>query len=307
MTTATLPRFRQRTNGHAKRNSHGAMVDPNDGHRRAATKPCKLIASLDVPIEMIEVHPAVPRKEFPEDRIEALAQSLMRDDMLQRPIVRQLEDGTYQLLSGLRRLRAAVKLGWTELPVTVRGCNDVEALRIIGSDQLLQEEWNAIELAHYLKHLCTPPDDGGAGLTREQAAAMFGRNGPWASDHVLLLSLPEEIQAMVISGEMSRTTARLLVPDAQDAALLNAVIEDIRQHPAGWQTREQAEFSVHALKSAPGSQAVQSGPKREKKERAERFSRKRVETLLQPFAKNARHLRLVIEVAQSLLSSFEQS
>ena len=157
-------------------------------------------------IDDIEPNRAQPRKEFDEAGLSELADSISQYGVLQPLLVRPQKDGSYQIVAGERRWRAARKAGLTEVPVTVRSLNDEEAAAIALIENLQREDLNPIEEAEGLQELIE-----NYGLTQEETAARVGKSRPAVANALRLLRLPEDIIGLVRSGKISQGHSRALL------------------------------------------------------------------------------------------------
>lgn len=154
----------------------------------------------------IEDNPFQPRRVFTESEIASLSESLKEHDILQ-PILVRVVDGRYQLISGERRLRAAIKANWQTIPARIRTADDrlVSELAIV--ENLQRKDLNAIEKAlsfrRYLdEHHCTQEDLAGRLKIDRSTIANLMR----------LLELPANIQLSLQQGNISAGHARALLP-----------------------------------------------------------------------------------------------
>ena len=127
--------------------------------------------AVTLPIDEIEPNRDQPRKTFDETALAELADSIRAHGVLQPLLVRPSADGSYRLVAGERRYRAARMAGLTEVPVTVREMTDEEESVFALIENLQREDLNAIEEAEGLKQLIDT-----YGLTQEQAAARVGKS-----------------------------------------------------------------------------------------------------------------------------------
>ncbi|QEG21844.1 ParB/RepB/Spo0J family partition protein [Mariniblastus fucicola] len=159
----------------------------------------------------IEDNPFQPRREFSEPEIVSLSESLKEHDLMQ-PILVRVVDDRYQLISGERRLRAAIKANWQTIPARIRNADDrlVSELAIV--ENLQRKDLNAIEKAlsfrRYIdEHRCT----------QEDLAKRLKIDRSTIANLMRLLELPTKIQTSVQTGRISAGHARALLPlgDAQ--------------------------------------------------------------------------------------------
>lgn len=154
----------------------------------------------------IEDNPFQPRRVFSEPEIASLAESLKEHDILQ-PILVRVVDGRYQLISGERRLRAAIKANWQTIPARIREADDrlVSELAIV--ENLQRKDLNPIEKAlsfrRYIdEHHCT----------QEDLASRLKIDRSTIANLMRLLELPGPIQEALQSGQISAGHARALLP-----------------------------------------------------------------------------------------------
>ncbi len=157
-------------------------------------------------IDDVEPNRAQPRKAFDEKALNELAESISQYGVLQPLLVRPRKDGSYQIVAGERRWRAAKKAGLKEIPVTVRDLSDDETAAIALIENLQREDLNPIEQAQGLSELIET-----YGLTQEEAAYRVGKSRPAVANSLRLLKLPEDIRDGVSEGKISEGHARALL------------------------------------------------------------------------------------------------
>ena len=180
-------------------------------------------SAVKLKINDIEPNRAQPRKSFDEEELEELANSISTHGVIQPLLVRPLADGGYQLIAGERRWRASRMAGLTEVPVVIREMSDSEAMELALVENLQREDLNPIEEAQGLALLMET-----YGLTQEQAAKRVGKSRPAVANSMRLLSLPQEVLAMVERGELSAGHARTILAlenAGQITALANEIIK----------------------------------------------------------------------------------
>ena len=159
-----------------------------------------------VPLSAIEPNKDQPRREFDEEKLQQLADSISRYGVLQPLLVRDMGNGRYQLLAGERRWRAARLAGLTELPVQLKELEDQGVLEVALIENLQREDLNPMEQAGGYRRLMEE-----FSLTQEEVAARVGRSRPAVANTLRLLSLPKTIQDMVQEGALSEGHGRALV------------------------------------------------------------------------------------------------
>lgn len=180
--------------------------------------------AVTLPINDIEPNRKQPRKEFEPKALAELSDSIKEHGVLQPLLVRPMTDGSYRLVAGERRYRAARMAGLTEVPVTIREMSDEEESVFALIENLHREDLNAIEEAEGFKMLIDT-----YGLTQEQAAQRVGKSRPEVANSLRILTLPEKITDYVKSGKISKGHAKaLLAFDSEEEQLRVAelVIKD---------------------------------------------------------------------------------
>ena len=170
-------------------------------------------------IEDIQKNPYQPRKDFPEEKIKELAQSIKENGLIQPIIVRQSPVIGYEILAGERRYRASILAGLSEVPVIVKNLSDQDMMLHSIIENLQRENLNPIEEAKAYQSLIDK------GFTHTEIAEKMGKSRPYITNLVRLLGLPKHILTEVESGKLSQAHARLLIQlssDKQDK-LLNRI------------------------------------------------------------------------------------
>ena len=174
-------------------------------------------------INDIEPNRDQPRKNFDEEALKELADSIALHGVIQPLLVRPLSDGGYQLIAGERRWRASRMAGLTQVPVVVREMTDEESMELALIENLQREDLNPIEEAEGFKLLMDTYS-----FTQEQAAEKVGKSRPAVANALRLLSLPETVLDMVKQGIISSGHARTLIP-LTDEKLIIKLAEEISQ------------------------------------------------------------------------------
>ena len=172
-----------------------------------------------VQIKDIQKNPYQPRKEFSEEKIQELAQSIKENGLIQPIIVRKSPVLGYEILAGERRYRASIVAGLSEVPVIVKQLSDQDMMLHSIIENLQRENLNPIEEAKAYQSLIDK------GFTHTEIAEKMGKSRPYITNLVRLLVLPKHILTEVESGKLSQAHARLLIQlssDKQDK-LLNRI------------------------------------------------------------------------------------
>lgn len=159
-------------------------------------------------INIIEIEPnkSQPRKNFEQDKLEELAESIKTHGVIQPIIVRELDSGFYQIIAGERRWRAAKIAGLKKVPVIIRDYEDRQAMEIALIENLQREDLNPVEEAKAYKNLLEEFN-----LTQEEISKRVGKSRSAIANSLRLLNLPKEIQKMLIENLFSMGHARALL------------------------------------------------------------------------------------------------
>lgn len=180
---------------------------------------------IELPLGRIEPNPRQPRKRFPAEQIEALAESIRAQGVIHPLVVRPHPEAPqrYQLVAGERRLRAVRLLGWQWAPALVREVPDEQLLEAALVENLQREELTPIEEATAYRTLLDQ-----YGYTQDTLAGQVGKDRSTIANLVRLLSLPLSLQEDLEAGRLTTGHARALLaipePDRQ-VALRNVIVE----------------------------------------------------------------------------------
>ncbi len=159
-----------------------------------------------IPVAKIKTNPYQPRTDFDEVALHELSESIKLQGLIQPITVRSNGDGTYQLISGERRLRASKAAGLTEIPAYVRTANDQQMLEMALIENIQRENLNAIEVALSFQRMIDE-----CGLKQEQLGERVSKNRTTVTNYLRLLKLPPVIQAAIRDGQLSMGHARAIV------------------------------------------------------------------------------------------------
>ncbi len=163
-----------------------------------------------------------PRTRMDEGALGELAESIRTQGIMQPILVRPLgQPGSYEIIAGERRFRAAQLAGLSEVPVLVREVADENAAVMALIENIQREDLNPLEEAHGVKRLLDE-----FGLTHEQASQAIGRSRSATSNLLRLLNLTEPVQTMLLAGDIDMGHARALLATeaAQQILLANEII-----------------------------------------------------------------------------------
>lgn len=159
-----------------------------------------------IPLDLIEINPKQPRKDFDPKALEELAASIQLHDIIQPITVAQLANGKYRLISGERRLRASKMAGLTDIPAYIRTADDQTLLELALLENLQRENLNAIEIALSYKRLMDECE-----MTQEQVSERMKKERSTVANYLRLLKLPPDIQKAVRDNEISMGHARAII------------------------------------------------------------------------------------------------
>ena len=163
-------------------------------------------ALRELAIELIRPNPKQPRRDFDGESLLALSESIKARGVLQPLVVRALPGGSYELIAGERRLRAAKLAGLERVPAIVRESGEDERLELALIENMAREDLNPIDEARACASLV---DD--LGVTKEELGRRVGRSRVAISNSIRLLDLPDEVQAMIQTAELSAGHGRALL------------------------------------------------------------------------------------------------
>lgn len=164
------------------------------------------VSSVKLRLSEIEPNKDQPRKDFDEEAISELADSIARYGVIQPLLVRPMPGGGYQLVAGERRWRASRRAGLTEVPVVIREMTDGEMMELALIENLQREDLNPIEEAEGIRLLIDE-----YGLTQETAAERIGRSRSAVTNSLRLLNLPESVKELARQNKLSAGHARALL------------------------------------------------------------------------------------------------
>jgi ParB family chromosome partitioning protein len=166
----------------------------------------------NVPVELIVPNPRQPRRSFDEDALLALSSSLRERGVLQPVLIRPVAGGTYELVAGERRWRAAQLAGLETIPALVRERDDAESLEAALIENMAREDLNPVEEARACAALVEE-----LGLTRESVGLRVGRSRVAVTNLLRLLDLPDDVLELLERGELSEGHGRALLLAADHA------------------------------------------------------------------------------------------
>ncbi len=183
----------------------------------------------ELPIDEIYPNPNQPRKDFDEGALLDLTNSIKEHGVISPIVVNRNKDGTYMIIAGERRYRAAKRAGLEQIPAVVKDYDERKIQEVSLIENLQREDLNPIEAAFGMKRLMDEFN-----LTQEFLAERLGKSRPAIANTLRLLTLSEEVVALVRDGKLSSGHARTLVPVPKEnqAELARECVKE------GWSVRE---------------------------------------------------------------------
>lgn len=194
------------------------------------------VGSVEIPTDKIRPNTLQPRSDFSQKSLEELQASIREHGVLQPVLVRPISNspGTYEIVAGERRWRAASSVGLKEIPAVVRSMDDRSALEAALVENLQREDLNPIERARAYRKLTEE-----FGLTQDAVARRVGRSQASVANTIRLLALPPEVMASVEAGRITEGHARALL-----------MLEDVEKIRVVWRKVESNGLSVRATEAA---------------------------------------------------------
>jgi ParB family transcriptional regulator, chromosome partitioning protein len=209
-----------------------------------------------VAIARIDSNPHQPRQAFDEAEMQTLAESIQAHGLLQPVVVRRVKD-RFQLIAGERRLRAATKAGWAEVPVLIVEANDRQVAELAIVENLQRKDLNPLEKAASFQRYLEQYH-----CTQEDLAARLKIDRSTIANLIRLLELPDAVQESIRRGKITQGHARALLPlgdEKEQVAFCQRIQQEglsVRQTEAIVQeTIEQADAEPLALVTRDGDKA----------------------------------------------------
>lgn len=197
-------------------------------------------------INEVEPNRNQPRKNFSENGLEELAKSIEQNGIIQPILVRPMADGSYQLIAGERRWRAARMVGLTEVPVTIREMSDEEASIFALIENLQREDLNPVEEAEGLKSLIES-----YGFTQEEAADKVGKSRTAVTNTLRLLKLPSPVLNLLGVGKITAGHARALLGLDDEKEMLKIAEATVAQDLSVRQVEKMVKYAAQGEKPKP--------------------------------------------------------
>jgi ParB family chromosome partitioning protein len=238
---------------------------------------------LEIPLDKIIPNRSQPRTIFGESELQALAKSLKETGVLQPIVVRRIGDGSFELVAGERRWRAAKLAGLPSVPSLVRVSNDEKSLVLALVENIQREGLNPMEEARAYSRLLTE-----FGLTQDQVGMAIGKDRSSVANIIRLVSLPNEIQKLIENYDVTLGHAKVLAGIANvddQLAVAKKIVKDQL-------SVRQTEMIVEGLRKKEKTQTILKSSRRQVSPVEEQL-RKKLETKVK-VAKGARGGQIVI-------------
>src|SRR5215217_3546733 len=196
-----------------------------------------------ISLDVIQPNARQPRRTFDQARLAELAESIRTRGVLQPVVVRPLAGGSFELIAGERRLRAAQMVQLETIPALVRDTDDWEKLDLALAENMARVDLNPVEEARACAMLV---DD--LGLTKQEVGRRVGRSRVAISNLVRLLELPEEALELIETGALSEGHGRAILL-CKDHAKRRQLALDVRD--GGWSVRETERLAREAEQGKP--------------------------------------------------------
>lgn len=203
----------------------------------------------EIPLEQIEANPNQPRREFDEDALQELANSIVEIGIIQPITLRQVEDNKFQIIAGERRWRASQLAGLQAIPAYIRTIKDESIMELALVENIQREDLNAIEIALAYEHLLSAED-----MTQERVSERVGKSRTAITNYLRLLKLPAQVQMALQKKEIDMGHARALLA-IDSPSLQIKLFREIQKH--GYSVRKVEELA-QKLKNG---EDIQSGKK----------------------------------------------
>ncbi len=171
---------------------------------------------LEIDVNLIDVCKTQPRKNFDQEKLAELADSIKMHGVIQ-PLILNKKADRYVIIAGERRYRAARLAGLTKVPAIIKDMDAGDVLQVSLIENIQREDLNPMEEAHAISMLMKEYD-----FTQEKVAEGIGRSRSAVANILRLLTLPEPVSMLVENGELSAGHARTLIPLKEEKLLLDA-------------------------------------------------------------------------------------
>jgi ParB family chromosome partitioning protein len=188
----------------------------------------------EIKIELIDANPNQPRREFDEEALQELSDSISEIGIIQPITLREMDNGRYQIIAGERRWRASQLAGLVTIPAYIRTANDENVMEMALVENIQRQDLNSLEIALAYQHLMDSYD-----LTQERLSERVGKKRTTIANYLRLLKLPAPVQVALQNHEIDMGHARALLA-LEDPKIQVKFFKDIQQK--GYSVRQVEEI-----------------------------------------------------------------
>lgn len=188
----------------------------------------------EIKIELIDANPNQPRREFDEEALQELSDSISEIGIIQPITLREMDNGRYQIIAGERRWRASQLAGLATIPAYIRTANDENVMEMALVENIQRQDLNSLEIALAYQHLMDSYD-----LTQERLSERVGKKRTTIANYLRLLKLPAPVQVALQNHEIDMGHARALLA-IEDPKIQVKFFKDIQQK--GYSVRQVEEI-----------------------------------------------------------------
>jgi len=188
----------------------------------------------EIDLSLIEANPNQPRREFDEDALQELADSIEEIGIVQPITLRAMDNGRYQIIAGERRWRASMRVGLKTIPAYIRTADDENVMEMALIENIQRQDLNSVEIALAYQHLIDQ-----YGLTQEKLSERVGKKRATVANYLRLLKLPAPVQVALQNREIDTGHARALL-----------ALEDPKEQVRLFREVQQKGFSVRQVEDA---------------------------------------------------------
>ena len=181
----------------------------------------------EIPIDQIEPNPGQPRRDFDEEALAELADSIKAIGIIQPVTLRQVADNKFQIIAGERRWRASQMAGLKAIPAYIRTIKDENVMEMALVENIQREDLNAIEIALAYEHLLET-----TGLTQEKVSERVGKSRAAVANYLRLLKLPAQVQMALQNKEIDMGHARALLAVNSPSLQIKLFKEIVKYDPS---------------------------------------------------------------------------
>ena len=188
----------------------------------------------EIDVNLIEANPNQPRREFDEEALQELADSIEEIGIVQPITLRAMENGRYQIIAGERRWRASMRVGLKTIPAYIRTADDENVMEMALIENIQRQDLNSLEIALAYQHLIDQ-----YGLTQEKLSDRVGKKRATVANYLRLLKLPAPVQVALQNREIDTGHARALL-----------ALEDPKEQVRLFRETQQKGYSVRQVEDA---------------------------------------------------------